>query len=120
VKASWKPFRGPIRVLASISTLAVAVAASSPQARAGDAGIFRDLGPLRGLNGKTLRPAPPGDGAAVVVFYSSECPISNAYSPTLNQLFDAFPPPRVRWFGVCVDPDLGEADVAAHARDFGL
>jgi peroxiredoxin len=118
VKASWNPLRDPIRVLASILTLAAGVASS--QALAGDAGVFRDLGPLRGLKGKTLTAAPPADGASVLVFYSSECPISNAYSPTLNQLFDAFPPPRVKWIGVCVDPDLSEADVAAHARDFGL
>ncbi|APW63931.1 redoxin domain-containing protein [Paludisphaera borealis] len=118
MKASWKPLRGPLRGLALILTLAVGTA--SLRALADDAGVFRDLGPLRGLNGKTLKAAPPADGAAVVVFYSSECPISNAYSPTLNQLFDAFPPPRVKWFGVCVDPDLSEADVTAHARDFGL
>jgi len=118
VKASWGPLRDSTRVLAA--ALSLAVAAAAPRARAGDAGVLRDLGPLRGLNGKVHKVEPPADGAAVVIFYSSECPISNAYSPTFNQLFDAFPPPRVTWLGVCVDPDLAEADAAAHARDFGL
>ena len=123
MNALWNPHRkssrGDRSALAPIlAVFAVVIACSN--ARAGDAGVFRDLGPLRGLNGKTIKPAPPADGASVVIFYSSECPISNAYSPTFNQLFEAFPAPRVRWFGICVDPDLSEADVAAHARDFEL
>ncbi len=120
MKASWNPLRSPDQSLGAALALAVVVAFATSAARAEDAGVFRRLGPLSGLNGKTIKPAPPADGVAVVVFYSSECPISNAYSPTLNQLVDAFPAPRTRWFGVCVDPDLSEADVAAHARDFEL
>ena len=43
------------------------------------------------------RPGPPKDGISVLLFYSTECPISNAYSPTLNSLFDAFHAPAVKW-----------------------
>jgi hypothetical protein len=56
----------------------------------------------------------------VLVFYSSECPISNGYSPTLTTLVDSFPAKSVKWLGVCVDPDLSDAEVETHARDFGL
>ena len=35
-------------------------------------------------------------------------------------LVDAFPRRAVKWIGVCVDPDLSDADVKTHARDFGL
>jgi mono/diheme cytochrome c family protein len=56
----------------------------------------------------------------VLVFYSPECPISNAYSATLAGLAQAFPTERVKWAGICVDPDLSDEDQKAHAKDFGL
>ena len=59
-------------------------------------------------------------GATVIVFYSTECPISNSYSPTLATLVDAFGPRSVNWVGVCVDPDLSDSEVQTHARDFGF
>ena len=62
----------------------------------------------------------PKGGVTALVFYSSECPISNAYSPTLNALVGEFPEASLKLVGVCVDPDLTDADVRAHAEDFGL
>ena len=73
-----------------------------------------------GPHGRMVELKPPDRGATVLIFYSSECPISNGYSPTLNQLVAGFPVERVRFVGVCVDPDLSSADVVAHAKDFGL
>jgi hypothetical protein len=87
---------------------------------------FGALGPdlakasLPGLGGRRVEVGAPEGGATVLVFYSSECPISNGYSPTLNSLIDSFPTKSVRWLGVCVDPDLSDSDVQMHARDFGL
>jgi hypothetical protein len=78
------------------------------------------LGILRGPDGRHVDLSPPQGGLTVLIFYSSECPISNAYSPTLSALFDAFPTKSVNWVGVCVDPDLSDADVRAHVRDFAL
>ena len=75
---------------------------------------------IRGLDGHRVSLAAPDHGATAVVFYSTECPISNGYSPTLNHLMDSFPAKYVKWLGVCVDPDLGDSEVATHARDFGL
>ncbi len=75
---------------------------------------------LRGLDGRRVNLAPPAGGATAVVFYSSECPISNSYSPTLNALVDFFASKPVKWLGVCVDPDLSDSEVETHARDFGL
>jgi thiol-disulfide isomerase/thioredoxin len=75
---------------------------------------------VRTLDGREIELKAPGNGATVLVFYSSECPISNAYSPTLNQLVREFPAHALKFVGVCVDPDLSDAEVAAHARDFGL
>jgi thiol-disulfide isomerase/thioredoxin/mono/diheme cytochrome c family protein len=75
---------------------------------------------VRGPDARRVELRAPADGATVLVFYSSECPISNAYSPELNRLAAEFPADRVRFVGVCVDPDLSNADVVAHLKDFGF
>ncbi|MEA2632149.1 MAG: hypothetical protein QOE66_2368, partial [Chloroflexota bacterium] len=78
------------------------------------------LKPMGGPDGRVVQLSAPKGGASALIFYSSECPISNAYSPTLNRLVEEFPAASFRLVGVCVDPDLTAADVAAHAKDFGL
>ncbi len=75
---------------------------------------------LPGPNGTTVELKAPKGGVSALVFYSTECPISNAYSPTLNRLTEEFPAGKLRLVGLCVDPDLTDAEVAAHARDFEL
>ncbi len=75
---------------------------------------------LRGLDGRRISLAAPARGATAIIFYSTECPISNGYSPTLAALVDSFPAKSVNWLGVCVDPDLSDSEVQTHARDFGL
>ena len=79
-----------------------------------------ELRARRGADGRSVELKAPKDGVTALVFYSPECPISNAYSPTLKRLSADFPADRLRLIGVCVDPDLSDADVSAHARDFGL
>jgi len=105
-----------------LSCLVLAV--SQSPARAGDPGnpaaASIELGTLRSPDGRAVDLSPPKNGISVLLFYSSECPISNAYSPTYNSLFDTFHSPAVKWAGVCIDPDLSDADVKTHARDFGL
>ena len=75
---------------------------------------------VKGLDGHRIDLAAPASGATAVIFYSTECPISNSYSPTLATLFDTFGGGKVKWLGVCVDPDLSDSEVEAHARDFKL
>lgn len=91
-----------------------------PAAAGDDAATLRSLGSLRGADGKRFDATPEADGATVLVFQSAECPIANAYTPTLNKLREAFPGPRVQWVGVCVDPDLSDAEITEHVRDFQL
>lgn len=74
----------------------------------------------RAPDGREVDLSPPKGGVTALVFYSSECPISNAYSPTLNRLIEEFPGTSLKLVGVCVDPDLSAADVAQHAKDFVL
>ncbi len=75
---------------------------------------------VRTIDGKALPVVPPKGGATAVVFYSTECPISNEYSPTLTAIAQGQADGRFTMVGICVDPDLSNADVAKHAKEFGL
>src|SRR5689334_9697467 len=111
--AKLPPWCWSLSGLTTILLGALAVARAGVPERA-------DLRPLKAPDGRSVELAAPKGGASALVFYSSECPISNAYSPTLNRLVEEFPADRFRLVGVCVDPDLTAAEVAAHAKDFGL
>jgi mono/diheme cytochrome c family protein/peroxiredoxin len=103
-------------VVAGFSFLMIATNTTIPRADA--ASIPKET--LRGIDGRRIDLSAPAHGAMAIVFYSTECPISNSYSPTLATLADAFHDKPVKWLGVCVDPDLSDSEVAGHARDFGL
>ncbi|MBL8755619.1 MAG: redoxin domain-containing protein [Planctomycetes bacterium] len=65
-----------------------------------------------------LRVAP---GAVhVLLFVNPECPIANAYAPTLQALANSWRSQPVRLFLVHVDPDVDAARAAAHAAEYGL
>jgi thiol-disulfide isomerase/thioredoxin len=55
-----------------------------------------------------------------MVFLWTPCPNSNQYSPTLNRIATQFDSDRVRFIGLFVDADLTDAQVEAHAKEFGL
>ena len=105
-----------------LATLGLVVLSLSLTARTtlgGEPIRFR-LQPQRGPEGRMIELAAPAKGVTVLIFYSPECPISNANSPTLNQLAAEFPKESFRLVGLCSDPELSDADVKAHAKDFGL
>lgn len=56
----------------------------------------------------------------VLVFTSHECPIANAYAPTLRDLAAEHRADPIDWQIVHVDPDLTPAAARRHADDFGL
>jgi peroxiredoxin len=101
--------------------LTLAMAGASTFARAGvpERIALADLR-MKTADGRPVALGAPKGGATALVFYSSECPISNAYSPTLNRLSEEFPPQKLNLVGVCTDPDLSATEVAAHAKDFAL
>ena len=75
---------------------------------------------VRGVDGRAIPLVPSKGGATAVVFYSTECPISNEYSPILKAIAESQSSAGSAMVGVCVDPDLSTADVAKHAKEFGL
>jgi mono/diheme cytochrome c family protein len=75
---------------------------------------------LRGIDGQRIELTAPPHGAMAIIFYSTECPISNSYSPTLATMAESLQGKPVKWLGVCVDPDMSDSEVATHAHDFSL
>jgi len=56
----------------------------------------------------------------VVVFTSQECPIANAYAPTLGKLASEWAMQPVRLFLVHVDPELSIVAARQHRDDYKL
>ena len=105
--------------LLGLASLAIAALATGARGR-GEMPSGSEVGEVRGVDGRAIPLVPPKGGATAVVFYSTECPISNEYSPTLKAIAGGQPSGRFQLVGICVDPDLSNADVARHAREFGL
>ena len=102
--------------LAGLTVLLLARAGAAP----GDGPTTLKDATIRGLDGERIALAAPSGGATALIFYSTECPISNSYSPTLSELMGQFRGKPLSWIGVCMDPDLSDAEVRAHSRDFKL
>ena len=76
---------------------------------------------VRAVDGQFVSLAAPApEGATVVLFYSTECPISNAFSPTLEAIAKSQADRPLTMVGICVDADLKADEVAKHAREFAL
>lgn len=76
---------------------------------------------LQDLDAVTHEPLAVAAGAVhVLLFTSHECPIANAYAPTLRELASSWSGTAVRLFVIHVDPDLTVAAARSHARDYEL
>ena len=71
--------------------------------------------------GKEHSPAEWKDSrAAVLVFLSPDCPVSNGYVPELNRLAKSFSEKKVLIWGIYADPDVTSEIATAHAKEFKL
>lgn len=95
--------------------LTLGVTVSSPAADVG----FRNVA-VRNLQGSTTSLDAPKGGLLVLLFYSSECPISNAYSPTLIRLAKSWEGKPVKVVGLSLNDDLSDSEIVEHAKEFGL
>lgn len=86
----------------------------------GDENLAMLPGQVTGLSGEEVSLCPPEDGALVMVFLWSACPISNRYAPRLNELAAEWKEKRVRFVGLYVDPMSAEADLIRHRKEYGL
>ena len=108
--------RFPVVFLALSVTFGTAIVdAPSEPAKAGLVAMRLKLS-----DGKSLELKAPKGGVLVLVYTSTECPISNEYSPTLNELARGFPSEKFTMIGVCLDPDKTDAELSSHAKEFSL
>jgi hypothetical protein len=98
------------------AVLALSLCALAADAPPGAPGWWRRLA-IRDLNGAPLRPASP---RIVVVFLSTECPVSNTYIPVLNRLAADFSPRGFAFVGAYVDPESDLPSLREHARSYAI
>ncbi len=58
--------------------------------------------------------------AVVVIFLSAECPVSNAYVPTMSRLAQDYKAKGVGVYGVYPDPEITAQEAAKHANEYEL
>ena len=58
--------------------------------------------------------------AIVMLFVSTECPISNRYAPTINRMAQEYSRKNVAFFLVQSDPGLSPQAAEQHAKEFAL
>ena len=61
-----------------------------------------------------------GTRGTVLLFVATDCPISNRYAPTIQQLFADFSKASFRFWLVYPDPDTTADEVRSHRSDFQL
>jgi thiol-disulfide isomerase/thioredoxin len=73
------------------------------------------------VTGHQANPLDTGKNICVVlIFVTQDCPVSNAYVPTINQLVKDYSKKKVGFFLVHVDTTLTREEAAKHANEFGI
>ncbi|MEM9158727.1 MAG: redoxin domain-containing protein [Verrucomicrobiota bacterium] len=76
---------------------------------------------VRDLNGEDRMPfRMSGEKAAVLLFVTQDCPISNAYAPEYARLKNEYDPKGFKLTLVYVDPDVSDERIREHMSDFSL
>ncbi len=75
---------------------------------------------LPNLDGKLVDPfqTPAGTKATVLLFVSTDCPISNRYAPDVRRLHDAYAKDGVAFWLIYPNPAEGVADIREHLKSF--
>lgn len=72
------------------------------------------------VDGQPHRPLATDDRpATVLLFIATDCPISNAYTPEVRRIVEAYRSRGVGFFAVHADPSLSAEQARTHAREFG-
>jgi hypothetical protein len=98
-------------------------AASGNAAPSGGGGVTNNLRETGFIDvrGAVQRPfGEHGVAAVVLVFTLQDCPIANAYVPTLNRLVEQYGPRGVRMLLVHVDPQLSTEAARKHAEEYQI
>lgn len=74
---------------------------------------------LLDLAGRSVDPFAPTAPVIVVLFASTDCPISNRYAPEVRRLYERFAPRGVVFRLVYPNPDDGPARIRDHLQAYG-
>lgn len=72
------------------------------------------------IHGRTHQPLVVSGRANVVIFITTDCPISNAYAPEINSLVEEYLSRGVKFYVAHVDRDVTIEDVRQHAAEYGF
>jgi thiol-disulfide isomerase/thioredoxin len=88
----------------------------------GDAPTTKPADPvLNDITGVSRQPLSLGKYKAnVLIFISTECPISNGYAPEMNRLCKAYKDKSIAFYLVHADATLVDAEAKKHAADYGF
>lgn len=73
---------------------------------------------VRAIDGTMLRPMEPAGVANVLLFVSTDCPISNAYAPELQRICAAFAARGIACSLIYEDPKVTASDVRKHLDEY--
>jgi hypothetical protein len=74
---------------------------------------------VRDVDGRVHHPFAPAGKASVLIFLTSDCPISNAYAPAIQDVCRASAPNGVECLLVYEDPAIETATARAHLKAYG-
>lgn len=73
---------------------------------------------IRAIDGTVLRPLEPSGLANVLLFVSTDCPVSNAYAPELQRICAAYAAKGIACSLVYEDPNVTVGDVRKHLDEY--
>ena len=120
IKKSWSfwVFRFENHCLMALA--AAVLFGCAPRAAENPAPANRPL--FEDIHGKMQNPwkTPDDHVATVWVFTTFDCPVANAYAPSINRIARRYGQKKVRFFFVHIDPEeLTVAKARKHAREYG-
>lgn len=81
-------------------------------------GSFEDAPRVRDIEGAWLQPFAPATGVNVLLFVSSDCPISNAYAPEMQRICGEYAAKGVACTLVYEDSAIDAAQVRRHLAEY--
>ncbi len=75
---------------------------------------------LADVQGELYHPMSPEGAASVLIFITTDCPISNSYAPEIQSILREFGDEPLDFYLVHVDPEVTVERARTHAEDFSL
>ena len=73
---------------------------------------------IRAIDGTVLRPLEPAGVANVLLFVSTDCPVSNAYAPEVQRICAAYAAKGIACSLIYEDPNVTAGDVRKHLDEY--